>query len=139
MIASLPPLRLSTRSAGLGSWSGYGEIWTKDSYHLCLRRSVRLSIENEGIEVCVAQRQVRFSTRDIVAARIFRFPVPSMTLIFWQGDGHGLISLFCFPRRIQNEFLEEAGFEITDRRLWRTGLEARRDQENYFLQGHSSG
>lgn len=81
--------------------------------------------------------QIRFSPDDIVESRIFRFPVPSMTLVFAKDRKHALVTLFRFPRRLQDEFSKAAGIVIEDRRTWRTGLEARRDQKKYRLEGSS--
>jgi hypothetical protein len=128
----------SIANSDLDSWRGFGEIWTRETYDLCLRRSVRVTVKEGIIEVVSPKKTIRFSTDEIVEVRMFRWPVPSMTLVFKQGSGHALVTLFCFSARRQNQFAEASGRTMIDRRLWRTGLEAARDQNSYALEGSSS-
>lgn len=116
-------------------WRGPGEIWTSETYNLQLRRKLTVAIDGLDIEIRSPKKQIRFPSSAIVEARCFRFPVPSMTLVFSHGEGHALITLFCFPRRARRQFTKQTGIVVTDQRTWRTGLEARRDQEKYALQG----
>lgn len=117
------------------NWRGSGEIWTSETYNLQLRRKVKVVIDGLDIIVQSPKKQIRFPSSAIVEARSFRFPVPSMTLVFSHGDGHALVTLFCFPQRARRQFSKKTGIVVTDQRTWRTGLEARRDQEKYALQG----
>ena len=94
-------------------------------------------MEDDQIRILLPQNQICFSPADTLEARTFRFPVPSMTLVFLHEHHHALVSLFCFPRRLQEQFFNDTGVDGSDRRTWRTGLEARRDQRAYALQGSS--
>ena len=118
----------------LETWRGSGEIWTSETYHLSLFGRTKLTITDGMIGVHLPKKQIHFAAGAIVDARTFRLPVPSMTLIFSHEGKHALVTLFRFPRRLQEQFLEETGLTITDRRSWRTGLEAGRDQKKYSLQ-----
>jgi len=137
-----PSLKMATpepytpcKATSLQAWRGFGEIWTQDTYHLCLRRSVHLAMEGDEIRILLPRNQIRFSPANLVEARTFRFPVPSMTVVFSHEQHHALVSLFFFPKRLQEQFFKDTGFGRSDRRTWRTGLEARRDQRVYGLQG----
>lgn len=121
-------------SSTVETWCGSAEIWTADTYHLAIRRSARLAVEVGTIIVRLPKKEIRFSPDDIVEARTFRFPVPSMTLVFSVGEQHALVSLFRFPSRLQEQFLEQTELQNVDRRTWRTGLEAGRDKRKYSLQ-----
>lgn len=118
-------------------WRGFGEIWTAQSYHLHLRRSFTLAIDKLAIEAQSPKKKIRIPISEIVEVRSFRFPIPSLTLVFKDGDSHGLVSLFCFSQQRCLKLTELSGIAITDRRTWRTGLEAGRDQKQYGLQGGS--
>ena len=119
----------------LEAWRGFGEIWTRDTYHLCLRRSVTITADADQIRVLAPKARIQFSPGDVVEARAFRFPVPSLTVVFSHGEQHALVSLFCFPQRLQEQLSKDTGVIIADRRTWRTGLEAGRDQREYSLKG----
>ena len=119
----------------LASWCGSGEIWTPETYHLSVRKAATVSVVDGQIEVRLPKTQIRFTAADIVEARSFRLPVRSLTLVFSLDSGHALVTLFRVPASVQDELAERAGFTIDDRRTWRTGLEARRDQRKYSLQG----
>jgi len=123
-----------TDSDGL-DWRGFGEIWTAETYHLHLRPSFTLAIDPLGIEARCKKKQIRFSAGAIVEARSFKFPVPSMTLVFHHEGSHALVSLFCISKKSRDQFTDLTGVEITDQRTWRTGFEAGRDQRQYCLQG----
>ena len=127
-----------TNLSVLDTWRGSGEIWTADSYHLAIRRSARVAFEDGKIAVRLPKKEISFSPDGVVEARTFRFPVPSMTMVFSYEKKHALVTLFRFPSNLQEQLLEETGLKDVDRRTWRTGLEAGRDKRKYSLQSGRS-
>ena len=126
-----------SNAATLENWRGPAEIWTPDTYHLHLWPSATVRHEDKKIEVSFPKKQIRFSVSDIVEARAFRLPLPSLTLIFTLDESqtqNGLVSLFNLRRSVLEAFLGQTGLILTDERAWRTGLEAGRDAKTYALQ-----
>ena len=115
-------------------WQGRAEIWTREGWFLELRNQVAtLQASRESIAVSLSKKEVQFALSNVVEARLFRLPLPSLTLIFSIGEDYGLVTLFNFRRQAQQDLLKASGLTITGKRTWRTGLEAGRDKKKYRL------
>ena len=116
-------------------WQGRAEIWTTEGWFLELRhKGATVQAERESIVVSLRKKQVQFALSDVVEARLFRLPLPSLTLIFSIGEDYGLVTFFNFRAQAQQDLLKASDLTITEKKTWRTGLEAGRDKKKYRLQ-----
>ena len=115
-------------------WQGRAEIWTSEGWFLEVgKKAATLRADRESIAVSLRKKEIQFALSDVVEARLFRLPLPSLTLIFFLGEDYGLVTLFNFREQAQQKLLKASDLTITERRTWRTGLEAGRDKKKYQL------
>lgn len=113
------------------TWSGIGEIWTADAWSI---GRCRLVISDGQLVVSTKKKSITFSPSEVVEVRMFRRPLPSVTIIFREGEAHALISFCVLRGRLLESTLQHFGIPITEVRTWRTGFEAKGDEKKYQLQ-----
>ena len=115
-------------------WQGRAEIWTAEGWFLEVgKKAATLQADREVIAVSLRKKEIKFALSDVVEARLFRLPLPSLTLIFSMEEDYGLVTLFNFRAQAQQDLLKATDLTITTKRTWRTGLEAGRDKKRYRL------
>ncbi len=114
-------------------WRGPAEIWTQAGWRVGFRGEVRYAQTGGELTVELPKMQVAFTVADVVFARRYLLPVPSLTVIFKQGAKYGLVSFFLCGKGSCARLAEACGLEIDEVKMWRTGLEAGRDQRAYGL------
>lgn len=125
------------RKIDISEWQGFAEIWREETYHVGMWPGAFLRIDANAIEVQVPKDKVEITPEKVLEIRMFRLPLPSLTIISLIDGKNTLISFSAFRHRLIEAALKRNGFPAINYHTWRTGFEAGRDQKTYQLQKNS--
>lgn len=92
-----------------------------------------LKIEPGRIEVKSLHRRISFTPEKVIELRMFRFPFPTMEVVFCDGNGHALATFSALRYRKLKALIEDAGFKVSSEKAVYTGWDMAERSSKYGL------